>query len=312
MRAKELKNRAASERQRLLNLARERGEEFQILLSEFALERILDRLSRSRYAGEFILKGASLIRIWSAERHRATWDLDLLGRTASSPEEMTEIVREVLSVPAEDGLEFDLATVAAEEIMAGREAVGVRLTLQAVLTSARIPVQIDVGFGDVVVPPPEESEYPTLLEHTPPKLLMYPPEAVVAEKFQAMVRLGMANSRLKDIYDVYSIASGMAFDGLRLVAAIRATFEGRGLEIPGASGEEPIVFSRRFLEAPQRAGQWRAFLRRSRLDAAPESIDELMELIRGFLMPPCQALIAGEEFSSQWPPGGLWKEPEDA
>jgi predicted nucleotidyltransferase component of viral defense system len=302
-RARRPTNVAASVRARLHNLARERHAEFQLVLSEFAIERFLYRLACSPHVERFVLKGAMLFKLWFEESRRATWDLDLLGRGASSVTDVVAAARDVCSIPAEDGIVFNPATVTGEEIRAIDEYAGVRLRLEAGLADARIPLQVDVGFGDAVIPAPSREKYPTLLDHAHPMIMVYPREAVVAEKLEAMVSLGVTNSRMKDFYDVHLLASSFAFDGARLVAAVRATFAGRGTPFPGAA---PLSLTREFLGAPARETQWRAFLRRGRLEG-PRDAGELSDALRAFLGPVLDAAAKDGPFDAIWPPGGPWQ-----
>lgn len=295
-------NVAASTRARLQNLARQRRLEFQLVLADFAIERFLYRLGASRHRDRFVLKGAMLFRLWSEQRRRATWDLDLLGRGSNSVASVVSVIRDLCAFPSEDGLVFDTGTVKGEEIRSADEYAGVRVRLEARLGDARIPVQVDVGFGDSVTPDPARATFPTLLDHPPPIILAYPREAVVAEKVEAMVSLGVTNSRMKDFYDVHVLASSFPFEGPPLVRAVRATFERRRTPFPGA---EPLVLTREFLTAPDRETAWRAFLRRGRLEGPPDA-GELADGLRRFLGPVLAAAAAGEAFGAAWPPGGPW------
>jgi hypothetical protein len=295
-------NLAASVRARLQNLARARKLEFQLVLSEFAIERLLYRLGASRHVEQFVLKGAILFKLWSHHRHRATWDLDLLGRGASDVGHVVAAVREICSAPGEDGIVFDLDSITGDMIRAAEEYAGVRVRLQAGLAEARIPMQVDVGFGDAVTPAAVPATYPTLLDHPPPRILAYPREAVVAEKLEAMISLGVTNSRMKDFYDVHVLSSSFAFDGPALAGAIRATFARRGTPFPNG---EPLVLTREFLGAPERQAQWRAFLRRGRL-AAPPDAGELADGLRRFLGPVLDGAARAAAFDASWPPGGPW------
>jgi predicted nucleotidyltransferase component of viral defense system len=304
-------NVAASVRARLLELSRAQGVEFQLMLSEFAIERLLYRLGVSPHAEQFVLKGATLFKLWSNVRGRATWDLDLLGRGTSTIVDVVSVVQDLCGVHAADGILFDADSVVGEDIRATDEYAGVRVRLEARLAEARIPVQVDIGFGDAVVPPPVVQNYPTLLEHTTPRILVYPREAVVAEKLEAMTSLGVTNSRMKDYYDVYRLASSLAFDGAMLARAIRATFERRKTPFPEA---EPLALAPGFLSAPERQAQWRALLRRGRLDAPPDA-GHLAEELRAFLLPVLAAATGGETYQGHWPPGGPWMTdgtPEDS
>jgi predicted nucleotidyltransferase component of viral defense system len=296
------KNVAASVRERLLQLARRQGVEFQLVLAEFAIERLLYRLGRSGHADRFVLKGATLFKLWSAERGRATWDLDLLGRGSSAIPDVVRAVGEMCAIPVQDGLVFDAESISGEEIRADDKYDGVRVRLVARLAEARIPVQVDVGFGDAVVPEPEFCRYPTLLDHEAPRVLVYPPEAVVAEKLEAIVSLGLSNSRMKDFYDLQRLSDQFAFDGESIVLAIRATFNRRGTPLPV---DEPVAMSREFLTAPERQTQWRAFLRRGRLETAPDAA-ELADKLAAFLAPVLRAALDGASFRQTWAPGGPW------
>ncbi len=297
------KNPAASVRARLRELARRRGLEFQLVLSEFAVERLLYRLGVSRYAERFVLKGATLLKLWYEEPRRATWDLDLLGRGASEVHQVVAVVRDLCEARFEDGIEFDGDSVAGEEIRAGDGYAGVRVRLEARLDEARIPLRVDVGFGDAVVPAPRRAEYPTLLDHAAPRILVYPREAVVAEKLEAMISLGITNSRMKDFYDVHRLGECSAFEGPSLVRAVRSTFERRGTPLPEG---EPLVLGPGFLTAPERRTQWRAFLWRGRLEA-PGDAGDLAAGLRRFLLPVLAAAARGDPFAARWPPGGPWK-----
>lgn len=298
----ELTNLAASVRQRLLNLARAKGREFQHLLSDFAIERFLFRLGASRYADSFVLKGATLLRLWSPQEHRATWDLDLLAKALRS-EVIPRIVLEICEVSSSDGLIFAGDAMQVEEIRAHGENLGIRLRLVAFLAGARIPLQIDFGLGDVVQPTPSRQDFPVMLELPAPHILMYPREAVVAEKLDAMLTLGATNSRMKDFYDLYILGTKFEFSGEMLQESIRATLSRRATPIPD---ETPVALTSAFLEAPARKAQWRSFLTRSRLKSAPASVTDTADLLRLFLLPVLDALREGRELQDRWPAGGPW------
>ncbi len=296
-------NPAASARARLGQLARRRGVELQLVLSEFAIERLLYRLGISAYSDRFVLKGATLFKLWSGDERRATWDLDLLGRGPSGVADVVAVVRELGGIPGDDGIAFVTDPIAGEEIREPDEYAGVRVRLDARLAGARIPVQVDVGFGDAVLPAPVREVLPTLLDHEPPCVLVYPRETMVAEKVEAMVSLGVTNSRMKDFFDVHRLAESAAFEGATLHRAIRATFERRRTPFPDG---EPVVLAQGFLAAPERQTQWRAFLRRGRLGAPPDA-GVLTEALRGFLLPVIAAAASSTAFDAYWKPGGPWK-----
>lgn len=296
-------NLAASVRARLRNLARARGEEFQRVLSDFAIERLLYRLSTSRHADRFVLKGARLFRLWSHESHRATWDLDFLGRGANGVNDVVEDLRALCTINAPDGISFDPGSVRGEEIRVADEYAGVRVRLEAGLAGARIPMQVDVGFGDAIVPEPRRAEYPTLLDHPVPRPLAYPREAVVAEKLEAICSLGITTSRMKDFYDLHVLAASFDFAGTTLTEAVRATFARRHTPVPDTA---PIALTRAFLAAPERDIQWRAFLRRSRLSGPPDA-GALVDALQDFLVPVLRAASRGERLGMIWTAGGPWQ-----
>lgn len=305
MRPRPPQNIVASVRQRLLNLAREQGKEFQFILIRYASERLLHRLSLSKYADEFLLKGAMLFVVWRGDIHRPTLDLDLEARGERTPEYLERVFRDLCRIEdSGDGLTFNPASVQIAPMRELQRYPGFRIHLTAFLGGARIPLQIDIGYGDAVVPGPVVAEYPTLLDHASPVLKVYPMETVVAEKFQAMVLLGMVNSRMKDFYDLWVLARSFEFEGTDLSRAIRATFERRQTQIPV---ELPVALTPEFHEDPGKTRAWNAFLKKSRLLEAPPALSEVCEFLTGFLMPPSEAAAAGLEFGAHWAPVGPWE-----
>ena len=258
-----IKNLPASIRQRLLNLAQERNDDFALVLTKYGLERMLFRLSRSKYRDTFILKGALLFELWTRERYRATRDADFSAKGDNSPERFVEIFRDISAIEFEDdGLRFDPKTVKAERIKEDADYEGVRVTFTAFLEKAQIPIQIDIGFGDAIRPGPVETDYPTLLDLPSPRLLTYPREAVVSEKLEAMVKLGIANSRMKDFHDLHSLSNTFEFDGKALVDAVRATFGRRGTAFPEKG--MPLAFTPEFYQDDNKIKQWKAFCNKNR------------------------------------------------
>lgn len=297
-------NLAASVRQKLLNVSRERGEVFEYVLSRYGTERLLYRISQSKYANQFVLKGAMLFQLWSNQLHRPTQDLDLLGHGKSSPERMAKILAELCELKVDDdGLVFDPKSIAVEQIKEDDEYQGVRAKLTAYLENARIRLQVDVGFGDAINPPPQEIDYPTLLDQAAPRIRSYPKETVVAEKYQAMVMLGMANSRTKDFFDLWTLATQFEFEGDALTVAIHATFERRQTDIPTSA---PLALTATFSEDGNKAKQWSAFLLRGNLQKQNLALSEVVELLHKFLMPPTRAIARKEEFKESWKPLGPW------
>ena len=294
----------ASVRQRLLNLAQESNQDFGLLLTKYSLERLLYRLSVSPHREGFILKGALLFDLWTAHPHRPTRDLDLLGRGDSSLEKYRRLFSEICEQTVEDdGLNFMSNTVRAERIKDDEDYEGVRVLLQARLGVARISLQIDIGFGDVITPGPIEVEYPTMLDFPAPKLRAYPRETVVAEKFEAMVKLGMANSRMKDFYDLWELSRRFDFDGSILMSAIQATFQRRATTFPPGT---PLSLSPEFYDAPSKRTQWTAFLRKSGLMSA-ETLGEVVAHLRTFLLPITLAIQSDKPFNLRWIAGGSWQ-----
>jgi predicted nucleotidyltransferase component of viral defense system len=300
-------NTAASVRDRLLELARQRNEDFQLILTRYGLERLLYRLSQSEYHDRFILKGAMLFTLWGDQAHRQTRDVDFLGFGDSDEATLQETFRTLCKVPVEDdGLLFLADSVQVERIRDATEYGGTRVTLLGNLAGARIPIQADIGFGDVVTPEPEQIEYPTLLEYPAPCLRAYPRETVVAEKYQALVNLGIANSRMKDFYDLWMLAHQFDFDGLTLSEAIRNTFARRQTIL---QKQTPSGLSSTFYSDKQKNLQWNAFLGKGMLlsSSTAPSLGEVCNLLETFLMPPTQALENNQTFTGQWQPGGPWK-----
>lgn len=301
MTSKHKRNLPASIRQRLLNLSKERGEDFNLVLTWYAVERLLYRLSQSEYADQFILKGAMLFTVWTRYSYRPTKDLDLLGFGDSSPEQLTHLFRQVCSMDVvPDGLTFDAESIQIAEIREDQEYQGKRIQVMARMENARIDMQIDVGFGDVVTPSPKKIEYPTLLELPAPRIRAYPQETFIAEKLQALVALGMANSRMKDFYDLWQMASQFAFDGPNLAQAIGATFERRKTRIPT---EMPAALCDEFASDPDKAKQWKAFLHKSKLEGTNISLGQVVTDLRKFLIPPMSALIGDGKFVQSWKKG---------
>jgi predicted nucleotidyltransferase component of viral defense system len=209
-----LRNLSASVTHRLLNLTRKSGEDYQYVLMRYGLERMMFRFSQSDYARQFVVKGAMLLRVWTSEQYRPTKDLDLLAILDLSPEKLTEIFQEVCTLSVQDdGLEFLVNTIRVSEIREDNAYGGLRVTLQARLGKIRIPLQVDVGFGDAITPEAQPEEFPTLLDFPAPILLAYPRETSIAEKFEAMVNLGLTNSRMKDYYDIWLLSEQFSFDG---------------------------------------------------------------------------------------------------
>ncbi len=298
------KNLAASVRDRLLALARVRGDDFQLLLTQFGLERLLYRLSQSAYRDRFILKGAMLFVLWGDQPHRPTRDVDFLALGDSSEAELRAIFRDLCNVTVkDDGLTLIADSVQVEVIRDETEYGGIRVKLFGDLAGARVPIQADIGFGDAVTPEAQEIEYPTLLGNPAPHLRAYPRETVVAEKYQALVDLGIANSRMKDFYDLLVIARDFDFDGANLSEAIRNTFSRRQTPLPEHT---PSGLSADFYEDSHKNIQWKAFLKKGMLVTTPLPLVDVCRFLETFLVPPTQAMTRGKTFTYKWEPGGPW------
>jgi predicted nucleotidyltransferase component of viral defense system len=302
------RNIAASVRQRLRNLAQERQEDFQNILTRYALERFLYRLHQSEHQDRFILKGAMLFTLWSNEPHRATRDLDLLCHGDNAIVPLEQVFQEICQTQVEDdGLDFKAETVQGKQIKEDQEYEGVRIKLNAFLTgtSTRLDLQIDIGFGDAVTPQVRVAEFPTILEGFPaPSLKTYPPETVIAEKFQAMVALGIANSRMKDFYDIWYLCQNFRFEGIILSRAIKATFDRRRTPLPT---ESPLALTAEFSEDASKQAQWKAFIRKGKLKTSEETLGDIIAILQIFLMPPTQAIAQEKKFELIWSPSGLWQ-----
>ncbi len=292
MRKRQPVNLASSVRQRLLIQTREKGEDFNLILTRYALERLLYRMAQSQYADRFVLKGAMLFAVWSNQIYRPTRDLDLLGYGDSSQQTLRKIFQEICLTDVEpDGLVFDKSSIRMSETREDQEYGGCRVQLLSYLANAQINLQIDIGFGDVVSPEAVEIVYPTLLDFPAPRIWAYPRETVVAEKFQAIVALGIANTRMKDFYDLWVLASQFSFDGPSLVEAIKATFTRRGTQLPSSV---PIALSEAFAQDQGKSTQWQAFLRRTGLEEKGTEFSQVITKLRAFLIPPILAASKGE------------------
>jgi Nucleotidyl transferase AbiEii toxin, Type IV TA system len=297
---------SASVRQRLLNVAQARGDELQLVLTRYGVERLLYRINRTSAAEQFVLKGAVLFYLWEGHPHRPTRDVDFLGYGDASPDAVARVLRAVCEAEIEpDGLTFHAESVTAESIRDAQEYGGVRATLLAMLGNARIPIRIDVGFGDAVTPAAELTDFPTLLDFPAPRVRAYPAETVVAEKFQAMVALGIANTRMKDFYDMWVLSETRSFQGVRLAEAIATTFARRATALPEAT-DPPLALTEVFSGDSNKQRQWRAFLARGHLGSAPEKLHVVVGRVAELVLPPASAARNREVFTSNWRPGKGW------
>lgn len=298
------RNLAASVRQRLFNLAQERREDFGLVLTRYGLERFLYRLAQSQYRDQFILKGALLFELWTHRLYRPTRDLDLEGQGENSIARIKRLFIEIMGQAVEDdGLVFEAKSLRVARIKEEQEYEGLRVNLVARLERAKIHMQVDIGFGDVIVPAPTEIRYPVLLNFPSPRLRAYPREAVVAEKLEALVKLGMTNTRMKDFYDLWRLSQDFDFDGTLLTDAIKATFTRRGTELPTGT---PLALTDEFSRDSQKARQWQAFLEKSGLDQDQGTLQTVAADLGKFLAAPLQAGRTSDRFTLIWPKAGPW------
>jgi len=298
------KNVAQSVRQRLLNEAKRVGRLYNEIEQYYAMERFLYRLSRSKHGGKFILKGALLLAAWRGSRYRPTRDIDLLGRLGNSEENIAAVFRDVCrqQVP-EDGLSFDPFSVATARIAEDAEYEGVRVIVNGRLGTSRLRIQVDIGFSDVIVPPPADMDYPVILDFPSPRLKAYSRESAVAEKLEAMVSLGEGNSRMKDFADVWFLSRHFEFEGSALALAVASTFQRRQMPLQA----EPIALTPAFAQIETKQLQWQAFLRRNSPEGVPADLAEVIDAIASFLLPILAHLAAGEPLPRTWPPPGPWQ-----
>lgn len=284
--AKTPRDLVASVRQRLLDLSRKQGRLFEVVLVTYGLERLIYRLSISKHRRNFVLKGGMLVTLWTADEKRVTRDADFLGLGDASEDHLKSVFAEFLSLPSDDGLVFDTEALSAQAITEEQEYGGVRLKTNAHLGKTRIPITVDIGFGDAMTERDYSVEYPSLLEMPTANVRAYSPATVVAEKFQAIVALGLANSRMKDYYDLWAINNAQAIEPEALDAAIRATFERRDTAIPE---KVPVGLSDAFIGDAQKTQQWGAYV--ASIDIDGLSFDRVVETIWSYLGPACGRLV---------------------
>jgi hypothetical protein len=287
----------------LLRLAQASGEDYQRVLGRYGIERFLYRLGHSSHRDRFALKGATLFTLWTGQTHRPTKDLDLLGRGSSAIDDVEAAVREICEVEGRDGIVFDSNTVEGTKIKEDDEYDGVRIKFNARLAGARIPMQVDIGFGDAVYPEPELAAFPVLLPMAAPQIRAYPREAAIAEKFHAMVELDIRNSRMKDFYDIWYMTQTWTFEMPLLHRSIAAVFKRRGLALPEGA---PFALTAEFLNDSQKKQQWNAFIGRFNSAGVTPSLDEVGALLRAFLLPCLYATTSAETQARRWMPGSGW------
>ncbi|MDD7986669.1 nucleotidyl transferase AbiEii/AbiGii toxin family protein [Lentisphaera marina] len=301
MSSSQFKNTAHSVKQRLLNKAREEKRPFNEILQYYAMERYLYRLSCSDYADRFILKGGLMLYVWNSPVTRPTMDIDLLAYSSNELEVLKGIFQEVCQVNCkEDGLSFAGERMQALRIKEDADYEGVRLTFFSSLGTAKVRMQIDVGFGDVIHPGFITETLSPLLKLPAASLACYPRESVIAEKLQAMMALGMLNSRMKDFYDIFLLASNFSYEGSVLAEAISKTLQHRETE----AEVELTAFTEAFTDAKQ--VQWTAFRRKLKQEDLPADIKDIISLIKQFIGPVLDALVKQKDFNATWPVKGPW------
>lgn len=286
------RNMGASVRARLLNLAKERNQPNDLLLTRYALERLLYRLSTTKHRERFVLKGAMLMTTWFEDPFRPTRDLDLLGFGDPDPQAMLAVFREICAVEADDGVMFDVKGLAVDLIREELEYGGLRIKTNATIDGARVRIAIDIGFGDAIEPGATELELPVLLDLPSPRLRAYPRETVIAEKFQAMVALGRANSRMKDLYDIWLLSRAYEFNGDALARAIAATFVRRKTPVPVNA---PFALTGAFAEDRAKQQQWNSFV--ESISAKLPPLADIINDLAAFLMPQAVTARAHEKIT---------------
>jgi len=301
------KNLPASILQRLKNYSKENDEDFGLTLSRFAIERFIYRLSLSGYANQFVLKGAQLFRIWANTPIRPTRDLDLLRFGSADISELIGIFKNVCDIPIEkpDGIQFLSDTVKAEAIRDQAEYDGIRVKLEYRIGMTGQYIQVDIGFGDAITPSSSEIEFPTILEMPKPRMQSYPRETVIAEKIEAMVSLGITNSRMKDFFDIYILSEKVEFEGLLIQEAIEQTFIRRQTDIPDGL---PIALTEDFYNDPVKQAQWLGFLKGYELNRMLEDQDfeNVVNAIKEFIKPIFESINSGNKITTKWIPQKGW------
>ncbi len=299
---KSTKNISASVRQRLLNRSKTDKRPFNELLQYYAMERFLYRLSKSSHADHYILKGALMLRAWRSPEFRATMDIDMLGRTSNEEANIVAQIRDIIVLDVDsDGLVFNPDSIQTEQITEDADYEGIRIRFRGLLGTARINMQIDIGFGDIVYPGPEKADLPTMLDSPAPRLLCYSRESSIAEKFEAMVKLGFLNSRMKDFYDIWLLSRQFHFEQATLAEAIRLTFEQRGTILPS----DIDAFSETFIDTKQ--SQWTAFYKRLEQNHTPASFRDIVAEVESFLVPIVSSISQEIPTITSWSPAGSWR-----
>ncbi len=291
---------ATSIRQKILNKSRTDKRPFTELLQYYAMERFLYRLSQSKYADHFILKGALMLRVWGTSEFRPTKDIDMLGVISNNKDSIIDVFVEILNLDIDDGLEYDVNSIKTENITEDSDYHGIRVVFMCKLTTAEITIQIDIGFGDLVYPLPKKEHLPVVLDQPAPLIFCYSRESSIAEKFHAMVSLGRLNIRMKDFYDIWLLSRQFDFDGEELQQAIINTLTQRQTLLV----DKVDAFTSEFVELKE--VQWKAFRKRMSMVSMPEDFTDIVGGVREFLKPTAQSIIKGEIFAQKWTAAGNW------
>ncbi|OGC34392.1 hypothetical protein A2462_00830 [candidate division WOR-1 bacterium RIFOXYC2_FULL_41_25] len=295
---KKIKDLEASIRGQLQNKAKESNRPFSELLQYYGMERFLYRLSCSKYADKFILKGALMFTVWQIPERRTTLDVDFSASFDNQIATIEKIIKDVCTLAViPDGLKFDPVTVKGRKIKEDADYEGVRVKFKGFLGRSRITMQVDVGFGDSIYPKPKLINFPVILALPKPHLKGYPIESVVSEKFEAMVKLGLLNSRMKDFYDVWLMMHRFNFDGHSLVEALKKTFKHRKTPLPQ---RKPLFAEEIYDEKSDRQTLWQAFLKKGNLKHVPQKLGDVARQIEEFLVKPLASISRVEKFPAKW------------
>lgn len=302
---KDVKNMEASVRGQLQNKARDLHCPFAEVLQYYGMERFLYRFSCSEYADKFILKGALMFTAWHVPERRTTLDIDLLARFDNKIASIEKMIKDVCKTDViPDGLVFDSKSVKGQRITEDADYEGIRVKVTGFLQRSRIPMQIDIGFGDSIYPGAKTIEYPVILDLPRPRLKGYPAESVISEKFEAMVKLGLLNSRMKDYYDIWLMMRGFDFDGPKLTEALKRTFAHRKTAFP----EDKKIFAEEIYDAKSdRQTLWKAFLNKGDITHAPQELSSVANEIEQFLSKPLDSIKEARKFNGKWKAPGSWK-----
>ncbi len=302
---KGVKNIEASIRARLQNKAKETNRSFQEILQYYGMERFLYRFSRSKYADKFILKGALMFTAWQVSERRTTLDIDFLAHFDNQIPGVEKAIMDICEVPVvPDGLTFAPETVKGKKIKEDVDYEGVRVKFRGLLERSCIPTQIDIGFGDVIYPKADAIDYPVILDLPKPHLKGYPAESVVSEKFEAMVKLGLLNSRMKDFYDIWLMMRQFDFNEMKLTEALKRTFEHRKTLPPE---DKPLFAEEIYDGKSDRQMLWKAFLKKGDIKHVPERLSAVAKEIEEFLIKPLDAVKKARGFNEAWKAPGPWK-----